>query len=264
MAEVNKFIVQDYLTVARERVTEQFKNKEVFDKYIQLLIWGATELQEQYRILMQERSLDTAEGRQLDIIGELVGLPRGGLPSEAYEGTFFGFSGDATALPFDDLSVPVDAGVFYSLTLAGVGFLPWDDPTYRMFLKAKIYANTSNGTYEEVVRAIKDILQVDKVNIIEIGGAKVHVEVNRLLNNVEEYILTNLGANLSLLPIPIGVGVDEIIESPPDFFGFAETPGALGFSSYDIQVGYGETYGEYYGGATGVFVGGGYFASLVG
>lgn len=258
MAELNEFEVEDYLATARTRVTQQFKEKQVFDKYLQLLVFGAQELQEQYKVLMQERSLETASGKQLDILGDLIGLVRGTLPAEVLNESYFGFDGVADALPFDDLNVSVNAGSFYDLAFQTSGNVRWDDITYRMFLKSKIYANSSNGTYEEVLRAIKDILQVTGVDIVELGNANIQISVNKLLSNVEKYILMELGEGQSLLPIPIGVGVLEYVESPEDFFGFEETPGALGFAS---ETGYGNGYGYAYGSTEGA--GGGYFASIV-
>ena len=89
------------------------------------------------------------------------------------------------------------------------------------------------------------------------------------MTDAEKYILQGLGEEERLLPIPIGVGVGYI-ESDEEFFGFEETPGALGFASFEDvvsgEIGYGESYGEAYGGGTGgtttQLVGGGYFASL--
>lgn len=78
----NSFQIIDYLAEARTRYTEQFRYDEsgasapIFDKYVQLLLGGKVELQEVFRQLMQERSLDTAVGVNLDNIGEIVGQPR--------------------------------------------------------------------------------------------------------------------------------------------------------------------------------------------
>lgn len=271
MSEVNPFIVEDYLATARSRYTEQFKDKTVFDRYIQLLIWGSQQLQEQYKTLMQERSLDTAKGRQLDIIGDLVGLQRGSLPVEAWAGAYFGFEGDADALPFTDLVTETISGIFFDLSNQTEGNVFWDDTTYRLFIKAKIYANSGQGRYEEVLKAVKDIIQAEFVDIVELGNANIQISFNKLLTPVEKYLLTELGEGQSLFPIPIGIGV-EYVEADRDFFGFEETPGALGFSSFetisDGDIGFGEAHGFAYGGveSTGsiiVEVGGGHFASLI-
>lgn len=269
MSEITPFEVTDYLEEARGRYTEQFKNKEVFDKYIQLLIYGQQQLQLVFQDLIQKRSLDTAAGEQLDLIGELVGLPRGSLPSAAWESSYFGFESDPDALGFADLDVETISGIFFDQSSATEGNIAWTDAVYRLFLKAKIFANSSTGTPEELILATKSILNVDFVDIVETGNANLLISFNRLLTDVEKYILQGLGEQQRLLPIPVGVGVGYI-ESPSEFFGFDETPGALGFASFEEvgvgSTGYGETYGELYGGGSGgtetVLVGGGYFASL--
>ena len=53
---LNPFIEQDYLSEARERVTEQFKydpvsdtGAKVFDKYLQLLINAQVEIQKVFK-----------------------------------------------------------------------------------------------------------------------------------------------------------------------------------------------------------------------
>lgn len=269
MSEVTPFEVKDYLEIARERYTEQFKNKEVFDRYIQLLIYGQQQLQEVYRDLIQGRSLDTAEGAQLDMIGELVGLPRGVLPASAWDTSYFGFLDVPDSLPMADLDVASEAGIFFDLSNQTEGNVTWNDTLYRQFLKAKIFANTSNGTPEELIAATKSILDVSYVELIETGNANLLIGFNRILTPVEKYVLQGLGDYQRLLPIPIGVGVGYI-ESDPEFFGFEETPNSLGFASFETVgvgvTGYGEEYGYLYGGGSGgtteVLVGGGYFASL--
>lgn len=269
MSEVTPFQVNDYLTTARERYTEQFKDKPVFDRYIQLLIYGQTQLQAVIKDLVQNRSLDTAQGVQLDMIGDLIGLARGSLPSTVWEGSYFGFWDDPLALPFGDLDGDSGAGVFFDQASQTSGNVMWTDDVYRLFIKAKIFANSSNGTPEELIAATKSILNVDYVDITETGNANLLIGFNRLLTDAEKYILQGLGDQQGLLPIPIGVGAGYI-ESDPDFFGFEETPGALGFASFeDVPIGttgYGDSYGTLYGGGSSgtvtVLAGGGYFASL--
>ncbi len=66
---INEFNTVDYLEEARDRVTQQFKDQDIFDRYLQILLINNTELQDVIKDLMQKRSIDTAEGVQLDIIG---------------------------------------------------------------------------------------------------------------------------------------------------------------------------------------------------
>lgn len=290
MSEVNQFEVKDYLEEARTRYTQQFKNKEVFDKYIQLLLYGQEQLQLALKDLMEKRTLDTAQGVQLDQLGDIIGLQRGYLPAAAWATSHFGFFDDPDAKPFSDLFVNGDAGVFLDLSEQSSGNILWTDEVYRLFLKSKIFANTSNGTPEELITATKTILGVDFVDIVELGGAKLLLGFDKILTDVEKYILTVYGEGQGILPIPVGVGV-EYLEVDGEFFGFDETPGALGFASFEVateeigygevygtgygaaspfgsSIGYGEAYGYAYGGGTSpdvtyVLVGGGNFASLL-
>ena len=110
MSQINSFEVVDYLTEARGRVTEQFTNKIVFDKYLQLLISAQVEVQQVFKNLMQLRSVDTATGAQLDIIGNIVGQDRVLLNADFY--TFFGFQGALKAGTFGDVNSPGVGSMF--------------------------------------------------------------------------------------------------------------------------------------------------------
>ena len=112
----------DYLAKLEDDLLEQFKGKPNTAVMMQAL---ARQLQEVYQFfigLRDKRSLDTAEGRQLDGIGDIVVLSR----SEARQ---LAESADV----IDDM----------------------DDELYRNYLKYKIGINTNLCTYREVYDAIK-------------------------------------------------------------------------------------------------------------
>ena len=156
MSEINPIVEKDYLAEARSRYTAQFKDKDVFDRHIQLLLSESTKLQAVFKQLLQQRSLDTAQGVYLDRLGAIIGLERGFLPATVLQGSYFGFFDDPDALPFGDLESTA-GGIFFDLQDQLDGNSPWTDEIYRMFLKAKIFANTSKGTSEEVIAATKNI-----------------------------------------------------------------------------------------------------------
>lgn len=81
----------DFLAEARENVTEQFKGKVVFDKYLQLLISSLNDVENMFKQLLQQRGLDEAVGEQLDVIGRIVGQPRTLISLELYN--YFAFQG---------------------------------------------------------------------------------------------------------------------------------------------------------------------------
>ena len=133
------FVVIDYTEEARTRVTEQFKNKEVFDNYVQILTKGQIDLENTFKDLLQLRDIDTATGEQLNIIGRIVGQDRELIAADLYD--FFGMIGALNAFPMGDFNDPSIGGIFYSYGIDLGGNVELDDETYRTFIKAKIYKN---------------------------------------------------------------------------------------------------------------------------
>ena len=80
--------------------------------------------------------IETAEGINLDRIGEIVVLSR------------------------------ADAGLL-AAQAGNLDFDVIDDARYRKYLKYKILANTSNATYKDIITAVKMIWGVDKVSYSE-------------------------------------------------------------------------------------------------
>src|SRR6478609_9253756 len=98
------FTVIDYTEEARTRVTEQFKEQPVFDRYLQLLTKAQIDLENTFKDLLQLRDIDTATGAQLDIIGRIVGQDRELIAADLYD--FFGMIGALNAFPMGDVNNP--------------------------------------------------------------------------------------------------------------------------------------------------------------
>jgi len=210
---LNEFNIEPYLEIARSRVTEQFKGKIVFDKFLQLLITAQVEIQSVLKDLMQLRSLDTATGEQLNILGRIVGQDRVLLNSDLY--TFFGFQGALKAGSMGTLSDPTVGSVFYSLGGSLGGNIELDDETYRLFIRAKILKNTTASTSEEFIKAVNLIFGNSAVIAIEdessVQSGNVLVLFNRKLSDFERALLlyedSSSGYPSSLIPKTIGVNV---------------------------------------------------------
>lgn len=203
MSELNPFQSVEFLNVARSRVTEQFKNKRIYDKYLQMLLSGKVELQEVIKDTMQLRSIDTATGVQLDVIGEIVGRPRGLVTSEIFN--YFGFEGALQGESFSSTTDPTVGGQWYSLDApTGISRAPSDDE-YRLILKAKIIKNRTLARPEDVISAYKFLFGASQVTIEEIAPAQVRIGIGKILNNVERGLLFDLGGAGQLLPKPVGV-----------------------------------------------------------
>ncbi|UAV84552.1 hypothetical protein PHB09_056 [Pseudomonas phage PHB09] len=226
MSELNPFVEDEFLSVARSRVTEQFKNKRNYDKYLQLLLSGKVELQKVVKDTMQLRSLDTAVGAQLDTIGEIVGRPRGLVTSDIFY--YFGFEGSKNAESFSSTTDPTVGGQWYSLDAPlGISRAPSDDE-YRIILKAKIIKNRTFARPEDVISAYKFLFGASKVTIEELGTAEVRIGIGKILNNVERGLLFDLGGAGQLLPKPVGVNYTYTEFQADRVFATEGFPDALG------------------------------------
>lgn len=242
---ISPFIEEDYLEVARSRVTEQFKGKVVFDKYLQLLIAAQVEIQSVFKDLMQLRSLDTATGEQLNILGRIVGQDRVLLNSDLYN--FFGFQGALKAGSMGTLEDPSVGSIFYSLGAPLGGNIELDDETYRLFIRAKILKNTTASTSEEFIRSINLIFGDSAVIAIEDESAEqsgnVTVLFNRHLSDFERSILlyvdSSSGYPSSFIPKTIGVNVryGEYVRTDPPL-SWSVTYDNSGDWAYDLPYTY--------------------------
>ena len=67
------FEYNDFVAESEDLITTQFKDKEIFKRYLRLLLTGIQEALSVERDLTQKRDIDSATGAQLDIIGDIVG-----------------------------------------------------------------------------------------------------------------------------------------------------------------------------------------------
>lgn len=270
MSEVNPFALELYLDVARSRVTEQFKTEDhpIFDKYLQLLLGGKIELQEVFRQLMQERSIDTAIGAQLDIIGEIVGQPRELIDTALL--TYFAYLGYPEAESYGDLTNPSVGGFYKGLNDPLAGNTLLNDDQYRLFIKAKIIKNSTNVTPNQFIQFIQFVFGIDVNLIMAEGNAEFTVMMGRELSSFEKvllnYVSYSSGYPSRFVPKPIGVRINFGEFDYDSYFGFQGAPNAKGYGDLtniaDIG-GYGDEYGIAYGGIDSIVIGGGKYATLL-
>jgi hypothetical protein len=152
---------------------------------------------------MTLRSLDTAVGVQLDVIGIIVGRPRGLVFSELFE--YFGFQGASQAGSYGSVTDPSIGAPWYSLGApTGLSREPSDDE-YRLLLKSKIIKNRTMATPEDVIEAYKFLFGASQVTITELSGARARIGIGKILSAVERGLLFGLGGAGNLLPKTIGV-----------------------------------------------------------
>ena len=268
MSEVNLFEIQQYLDVARSRVTEQFKTEDhpIFDKYLQLLMGGKIELQEVFRQLMQERSLDTATGSQLDIIGDIVGQPREFIDTALL--TYFAYLGYPEAESFGDLNNSGVGGFYRGLDNPLAGNTLLNDEQYRLFIKAKIIKNNTNATPNQLLDFINFVFDSPKNQLIEEGDAAYTLLVGKELSSFEKILLSYVsyssGYPSRFVPKPIGVRVNYGTYISGNAFAFQGVIGAKGYGDLNSGTyGYGAGYGLSYGDSDFTATDGGVYASLL-
>lgn len=230
---VNEFKTVPYLEQARERVTEQFKDAPVFDKYLQLLLYDAEELQSVLKDLMEKRSIDTAVGKQLDIIGDIVGQPRTLVNADLF--TFFGFMGHWQADSFGNLNDLGVGSVWWDGEASSTGNITLNDDLYRLLIKAKIAKNVTRATPEDVMNFTNFIFNTHGSTIVDEGFAKFRLMIGRSLTRQEVGLLRYVNRTASyeskLLPKPIGVGIEYGSFDYDSFFAFQGVPNAKGYGS---------------------------------
>jgi len=232
---VNPFEEREYLDEARSRYTVQFEDQPVFDKYVQLMLSECQELQKQYKALMQERSLDTAVGAQLDLLGTIVGQGRMLVNVDIFE--FFGFDAVPNSLGFGTLGDPSVGGVFYDANNPRFGNVELNDDLYRLLIKAKIAKNVTRATPEDIMRFANFVFSTEGSTIQDEGVAAFRLLVGRQLSAIERNLLTYVDKtfdyNSYLLPKPVGVRVSFGNFDYTNFFAFSEVPNAKGFGSFE-------------------------------
>lgn len=241
MAELIPFEMKDYLSEARSRVTEQFKDrstssgvKEVFDKYLQLLLESQMRIQETLRDLMQLRDVDSATGAQLDVIGRIVGQERELVAAELYN--FFGFQGAAGAASMGEYGNTV-GGYWYSSGDPKGRNILLDDESYRKYIKAKMFKNVTASTPEEFISVVNLIFNTTAAYVDEGANAEFTLYFGRDITDFEKsllaYVSNSQAYPIRLLPKTVGVKMT---------LNYAGIPNVVGGGS-----GYGNNYGLTYG-----------------
>lgn len=241
---VNPFVVTDLIALAKTQMTDQFVDKVVFNKLMQLVITGEHEVLTTLRDLMQQRSIDTAVGEQLDILGRIVGQERTLLSADVIK--YFGFENKPLSKSFGTTSNPSVGGYWYSYGRPEGGSITLDDTQYRLFIKAKIKRNTTDATAESVMGFLSFVFGV-KCYLSSNSGAKATIRVDRQLSSFERALVEYISADGGYFT-PRPMGVELTVEEPSSngTLGFLGTPFALGMISLHTISPSGGVFGSVY------------------
>lgn len=112
----------DYSTLLKQDLIEQFKGKTVIEALLEAVGEQLNDVYDFFTQLKDERSVDTSVGKQLDGVGDIVVLSR----KEAGE-----------------------------LACINQSVYVLDDEDYRQYLIYKIWRNTNNCTYYDIIKAFR-------------------------------------------------------------------------------------------------------------
>ena len=109
---------------------EQFRNKHNIDVLVKALDHQLQEVLDMLNQLQTDTTMDSSVGKQLDGVGDIVVLSRA----------------EAALLSGEE--------IYYSVI---------DDERYRRFLKYKAFRNVVDGTYYDIMEAMKKVWEVDNI-----------------------------------------------------------------------------------------------------
>ncbi len=206
---------------SQERLVTQFKDKPVFKALLDSFV--DVSLDEGLSDLLNKRDLESAQGRQLDGIGDIVGIAR---PfTLANQDDTFGFLEDVLSGTFGDINNPTTGAFFDTLTPKPVNRV--NDDIYRFIIKAKILQNTSNFTVDSTLKILNLILQTE---VKYYGGDNLNplYYINRILKSYEIEIIKKINT-------VFGVNVVYLMNVKDKGFGFFEDTTAGTFGDVNNQ-----------------------------
>lgn len=217
----------DHLAVGRSRVAAQYTESQKFLAYIRALLASSAELEAVLQKVAEQVDIDLAEGVNLDVIGEIVGISR--IIQASVQLAFFGFQDNAAALNFGEEGSQGIGARFYDEGEPYLATSVLNDPEFRLLIRAKIVKNHALGTNEDVIAGLAYLFgggMAIQVAVEDIGGMAIQVAVGRPLTYLEKVLITNL----DVLPRPAGVRISQrVTYSTTNYFGFDGQNSALSF-----------------------------------
>jgi len=212
----------------------QYANKPKANKHIEAIISKFSEIYDLLNSFDRAFDVDLAIGKQLDIIGKIVGVSR--IVPFSVPKKYFGFRDNPSAYPMGD---KFDDGVV-SHTFKDKFEIPYatselDDTDYRFFIKAKITKNYAKATMIDSnhfsVQNAVDYLFDGLAYVTDMRNMVMGVYMDKTFTyNMIQYI-----KQLDLVPRPQGVGSVFISYDSRGTFGF--NPHNTGFGDkFDDKI----------------------------
>jgi hypothetical protein len=208
------------------RLPYQFETSVNFQKMLEIFLEEFDELATSAATMMLERSVETAQGVNLNNMGLIVGIER---PIETLDTVgAFGFAEDINARGWGTLSDETVGGAWVSL---GENQQYIDDALFRKLIKIQIVKNNITMTIESTIELIKFAF-----------GGDVAVRYMCILNKKPIYEITHKQTfethyAIKHMPTLIGLSQPEYIAvNNEGAFGFAEDFNARGWGTLSDEI----------------------------
>jgi hypothetical protein len=176
------------------------------------------ELNQAVNDLKNKRWIDTAEGVQLDGIGEIVDRDR--QIDEAIAIKVFGFYGQPNVAGFGQAR-------FRGANESNLASYILEDTEYRLVLALKAMKNNSRATAEDTIKSLNYVFGAPYIVLQEVGNANLIIGIAKRLTDNE----IMLSQAVDLIVKAGGVGIKYKSYFPVGYFGFLGQPNAAGFGS---------------------------------
>ena len=218
----------DHKALGLSRVATQYKESQKFLDFLRAILETPNELEGVIQDVSLITDIDTAEGVNLDVIGDIVGVSR--FIDAAIPVGFFGFEDTAGALNFGEEGLIAIGGRFREEDESHLAGSVLQDPEFRLLIKAKIIKNHSKGTNEDILNGLSFLFGLNGVNVPVVvddnGGMAIQIGIGRQLTFLEKTLVSSL----DILARPAGVRINQRISfTAGSCFGFDDTLGALNF-----------------------------------
>lgn len=138
------------------------------------------------------RGVDTSSGRQLDGVGDIVGLSR--LVEEGAYGDFFGFASQPSGRAFGVARMRKEGEAWATSTM-----LPEEE--FRTSIRGKILLNNGHGTSYEIEKAARQLFSVQYAYVKTTAPGKIDLYIGRA------FVANYAGWRLYSYLLPVGSGI---------------------------------------------------------
>lgn len=187
----------EYKEIALSRLTDRHRDDPVFLALLDTLVEMKVRRQEQYISIAETfLDIDKSSGKNLDVIGELIGERR--YLVNFIDKSYFGFIGARLAEGYD-------IGYWYSLYKNKYGTLrTLTDEEYRRVLKARVIKNSSGNSREDLLKVL-NILSNNNNTLVEEGlnNTAIGLEVEDL-DGLASYYISKYKSDNNIIPVPLG------------------------------------------------------------